>query len=138
MSEVQKEEGEEKVEELSPHVGLREMCRILDRSNVWIRRMVKDGRFKSAVKVDGRWRIDREEVLVHLDVLKEKEERYEKKKRGEFKYPYSRPSQTSIRMIRSKVSSDDVLDDSTKEAFLEALVRYEVEYEEAYLEKKSK
>lgn len=136
---VQNQIEEEEEDQMSPNmIGLREMCKVLDRSNVWIRRMVKEGRFESSVKVDGEWRIDEEEVLEYLEVIKEREERYELKKKGEFTYPYTRPSKTSIRMITKKVKEDDDLDDSTKQAFLDALSKYDDEYEEAYLERKSK
>ena len=132
---VQNQIEEEEVVVEEKFMGLREVCKMLDRSNVWIRRLVKEGRFEGSVKdVDGEWRIKESEVLKYLEVLKERERKYEEKKRGEFKYPYTRPSITSIRMIRTKVTNEKDMSEEERERFLMFLSKWEEEYNSEYIE----
>lgn len=105
--------------------SISDTCRILQLSPVWVRRQIKQSKFKKTKKVDGKWWISKESILTKLEYLEEKDTRLEKRSRGEETTSYQVPSIKSCFIIRRRVKEDTELTDQQRELFLERIDSYE-------------
>lgn len=105
--------------------SINETCRLLQLSQVWVRRQIKQRKFTKTTKRDGKWMIHRDSILEKLEKLEEKDERLEKRQRGEFTSNYVVPSIKSCTIIRRRVKEDKTLNEEQRELFLERIDSYE-------------
>jgi hypothetical protein len=105
--------------------SINDTCKILQLSQVWVRRQIKQRKFEKTKKVDGKWWISRESILEKLEYLEEKDERLERRLRGESTSNYVVPSLKSCSIIRRRVKLDETLNEEQRELFLERIDSYE-------------
>jgi hypothetical protein len=103
--------------------SINDTCKILQLSSVWVRRMIKQGKLV-AKKVDGKWMISRESIYEKLDFLGEKDERLERRIRGESTHTYQVPSLKSCDIIERRVKEDKSLTKEQRELFTKRIDSY--------------
>lgn len=101
-----------------------ETVSITQLSPVWVRRQVKQKKFEKTRFHDGKWYIHRDSILDKLSYLQEKDERLEKRSRGEITSGYQVPSLKSCDIIERRIKEDSELDDDTRDLFLSRIDSY--------------
>lgn len=121
--------------------SLREVARICDMAEAWVRVQLKKGNIAgSKVKIGRKaiWQVTRpvlaalrqEQVNKHLN-------RIEQSGKGK-KYTYRRPTEWAYHLTVKAIKADAKLTKADKTKFLNAMNRYQTAWERAYKERKAK
>lgn len=103
--------------------SIKETCGILQLSQVWVRRQLKQNKLVGKLQ-DGKWMISRKSILSKLEMLEEKDERLERRMKGEEITSYQVPSLKACDIISRRVRKDKKLTQEQRELFLESIESY--------------
>jgi AraC-like DNA-binding protein len=118
--------------------GLREIARIADYSEQWLRAQLKAGTIASVRDDKGRYQVTKATLeQLRLEHAQKQLSRIERVKDGK-KYQYKRPSQFAYDMVSKKLAEDTTLSAEQKALIKSRLDTYKVDWNKKYVEKKAK
>lgn len=122
--------------------SLKRMGQICDISQAWLRTCLQNGDVSADKNERGHWRVKREEVARIWQQQVEKLVGRQKAKEGGKKYPYRRPTQWAVHLIRKYVNKKGNVTATEKKHVLAVIERAEkywnAEYERKKAEKEAK
>jgi hypothetical protein len=118
--------------------GLREIARIADFSEQWLRSELKAAKIPSTRDEKGRYQVSKATLeLLRAEHAKKQLARIERLQTGK-KYAYKRPSQFAFDMVSKKVTEDTTLTPEQKKLIKSRLDAYKVDWDKAFEVKKVK
>jgi hypothetical protein len=121
--------------------SLREVARICDFAEAWLRTMMKDGKVKAFKVKDGNrtvWAMKAADVAVLRQEQADKHLNRLNGVRDGKKYTYRRPTEWAAYLMTKAVNDDKILKPTEKKIIREALKRYKVDWDKAYAERVAK
>lgn len=117
---------------------LREVARICDFAEAWVRTKVKAGKIMATKNERGHWRVKKAEVIrVRQEQLEKQLNRLEAKKTGK-KYLYRRPSEWAHHLMMKAIRSDTTLTPAAKKKAINMVNRYKDRWDQEYKERLAK
>lgn len=112
---------------------LREVARICDYAEAWVRTQVKTGKIKATKNTRGHWRVKRAEVArVRQEQATKLLNRIELKLSGKKEYDYKRPTEWAYHLTMKAIRSDQKLQPAQKKQAIGMMNRYKDAWEKAY------
>jgi len=111
--------------------SLRDVARICDMADAWVRLLLKNGKITATKNDRGRWQVSRAEVArVRQEQIDKRLNKIERPE-GSKKYIYRSPSQWAYHLMVKAIKGDKNLTPEQQKLMLNALNRYKADWEQA-------
>jgi hypothetical protein len=121
-----------------PEYTLRELARICDYAEAWVRTKVKKGDIPATKNKRGHWRVSKAEVhKARVEQVEKLLNRLDSSGKPK-KYEYRRPTEWAYHLTVKAIKNDTGLQPAQKKLFIGAMNRYKDQWEQAYKERVAK
>ena len=111
--------------------SLRDVARICDMADAWVRLLLKNGKIQATKGEKGRWQVSRAEVArVRQEQIDKRLNRLDRPE-GSKKYIYRSPSQWTVHLMTKAINNDQTLSADQKKLMRTAMNRYKADWEQA-------